>query len=285
MQSQILILLLLWANLAQSQKSSFDLTAVRQHIDLANQRYGERFQTNDPRFYEERYTEDACILPEETGRICGREAIRAYYYNDGQNQGFRLTINALEISGGPAAVVEEGTYELTDTSGKVLDKGKFITTWVQEKKTWKLRREIWTTDLPPAPAAEASGYDEALAKQLGADEYGMKHYVLVLLKTGPANITHKPTVDSLFAGHMANIGRLAEAGKLVLAGPIGRKEKYRGLFVFETDSKEEAAALCASDPAVAAGLLEPEIMPYFGSAALKMVNKWHERVQKRSYGN
>ena len=285
MQSRILILLLLCANIAQSQKSSFPLTAVRQHIDLANQTYGERFQTNDPRFYEEKYAQDACILPEKMGRICGREAIRAYYYNEGQNRDFRLKVNALEISGGPTEVVEEGTYELADSSGKVLDKGKFITTWVQEKKTWKLRREIWTTDVPPAPAAEASGYDEALAQQLGADEYGMKQYVLVLLKTGPANITHKPTVDSLFAGHMTNMGRLAEAGKLVLAGPIGRKEKYRGLFVFETSNKEEAAALCASDPAVAAGLLEPEIMPYFGSAALKMVNKWHGRLQKRAHGN
>lgn len=278
MKNIFLALALCTANAAFAQK--FDLGAVTRHIETANRQYGERFQTGAPAFYEARYTADACIMPDNMEQICGRDNIAAYYYNNGLNKPFRLRIATAEISGGPQTVVEEGTYELGDSTGQTLDKGKFIATWVRENSQWKLRREIWNSDMPDAPATSETGYDSLLAQKLGADDYGMRRYVLVLLKTGPANITDKATVDSLFAGHMANIGRLASEGKLVLAGPIGRKEKYRGLYIFNVADVEEARSLTASDPAVAAGLLESDIMPYYGSAALRMLNEWHERVQK-----
>ena len=268
---------------AFAQKSNFDLAAARQQIENANLTYGDRFQSDDPEFYKARYTADACIMPEKMPRICGRDGIRAYYFNGGQNRDFRLKIIATEISGGEKALIEEGTYDLLDKAGTVLDKGKFIATWVLEDKKWKLRREIWTTDMAPAEPETQTGYDSLLAKKLGADDYGMKKYVLVLLKTGPAEISDKAEIDKHFAGHMANIGRLAAEGKLVLAGPIGRKEKYRGLFVFEVADIEEAKTLTATDPAIQAGLLEPEFMPYYGSAALKMVTEWHERLAAKKF--
>lgn len=277
---RFILLLLLLSQTTYAQKAKFDLAAAKRQIEAANTTYGERFQTGDLAFYQARYTEDACIMPEKMARACGPEAIAAYYYNQGQNRDFRLLIQSTEIAGGPESIVEEGTYQLTDKAGVPLDKGKFIATWARAGKQWKLRREIWTTDMPDPAAAEPPRYDSLLAKKLGADDYGMKRYVLVLLKTGPAQIAEKAAVDSLFAGHMANIGRLAEAGKLVVAGPIGRKEKYRGLFVFDVPDIEAAKTEVATDPAVQAGLLEPEFMPLYSSAALKMINDWHKKIQK-----
>jgi hypothetical protein len=55
-------------------------------------------------------------------------------------------------------------------------------------------------------------YDKALADSLGGDDYGMKMYTFVILKTGPNPIHDKKTRDSLFTGHMANINRLASMG-------------------------------------------------------------------------
>jgi ketosteroid isomerase-like protein len=49
-------------------------------------------------------------------------------------------------------VVEEGTYNFPDGKGGSVDKGKFIALWKQEDGKWKLYREIWNTDIPPAPA-------------------------------------------------------------------------------------------------------------------------------------
>jgi len=62
-------------------------------------------------------------------------------------------------------------------------------------------------------------YDSVLAKSLGADDYGMKSYVLVMLKTGSNTTTDKAFIDSCFSGHMANISRLVETGELIVAGP------------------------------------------------------------------
>ena len=85
-----------------------------------------------------------------------------------------------------------------------------------------------------AIAAERPAYDAELAKKLGADERGMKMYVLCILKTGPRDAEVKGDErKQIFAGHFANIERLAEEEKLALAGPFGDNQKsYRGLYIF-----------------------------------------------------
>lgn len=59
-------------------------------------------------------------------------------------------------------------------------------------------------------------YDSTLAKNLGADDYGMKKYVFVILKTGSNKTTDRAIIDSCFKGHLKNIGRLVEQDKLVV---------------------------------------------------------------------
>ena len=71
--------------------------------------------------------------------------------------------------------------------------------------------------------------DPALAKRLGADERGMRSYVLVILKTGPHHMPDGPARDEMFKGHFANIKRLAGEGKLALAGPFGDKRDRKSV--------------------------------------------------------
>lgn len=127
-------------------------------------------------------------------------------------------------------------------------------------------------------------YNKSLADSLGADDYGMKQYVLVILKTGKRENVDKTTQDSLFAGHMKNIGRLADAGKLVVAGPMQKNDKtYRGIFILNVQTLEEAAALVDTDPAIKGGLLEPELYGWYGSAALPLYLKYHPQLQKKNF--
>lgn len=126
-------------------------------------------------------------------------------------------------------------------------------------------------------------YDSTLAKKLNADEYGMKKYVMVLLKTGSETQLSKTQTDSLFAGHMANINRLAEAGKLVVAGPFFKNDKYRGIFILNASSIEEGKQLVDSDPAIRAKLLDPELLLWYGSAALSETLDIHKRIEKKSH--
>ncbi len=114
-------------------------------------------------------------------------------------------------------------------------------------------------------------FDESLARQLGADVYGMKSYVLVILKTGSHTTASQEESALAFRGHMENISRLSDEGKLIVAGPLGRNEQtYRGIFVFDVASVEDARDLVQTDPAVAAGLLEADLYPWYGSAALPL---------------
>lgn len=112
-------------------------------------------------------------------------------------------------------------------------------------------------------------YDEALAKKLGADDYGMKQYVLVILKTGENKTTDKEETNRLFRGHMENIQRLVKEGKLIVAGPLGKNDQtYRGIFILNVKTLEEANEMLQTDPAVKEKLLTAETYIWYGSAAL-----------------
>jgi len=132
-----------------------------------------------------------------------------------------------------------------------------------------------------------SDYDAALAEELGADDYGMRSYVHVVLMTGPEdkNITDVIERGEIFKGHFSNMAKLAEEGKLALAGPFGDPEKIkRGLYIFNVKTVEEAKVLVQTDPAVAAGIFTAEFTPYYGSAALMKVNDIHPHIQKKKPG-
>jgi len=131
-------------------------------------------------------------------------------------------------------------------------------------------------------AAAPVKYDAELAKKLGGNDNGMKSYVLCILKTGPkdASVQGKER-DDIFAGHAANIQRLANEGKLAIAGPFEKNDKnYRGLYVFNVTTIEEAQKLVMSDPAVRAGVLVPDLTPWYASAALMATPEMHKRITK-----
>lgn len=127
-------------------------------------------------------------------------------------------------------------------------------------------------------------YDSVLAKKLGGDDYGMKKYIFVMLKTGTATETDTLKVNNIFRGHMKNIQSLAEQGKLVVAGPLGSNDKkYEGIFVFNTSSMDEAKQMLATDPAVQANLLEADMFLWYCSAALMEINNIHNKIQKKHF--
>lgn len=135
--------------------------------------------------------------------------------------------------------------------------------------------------LMPAVFAQENKYDSVLAKKLGGNANGMKQYVMVILTTGPATGVDKKTSDSLFAGHMSNMGVLAKDNRLIVAGPFGKNDlKYRGIFVFNTSSIDDAKQWVATDPAVKAGLLDAVYINWFCTAALMLVPETHNKITK-----
>ena len=113
-------------------------------------------------------------------------------------------------------------------------------------------------------------YDKSLAEKLGGDDYGMKSYFLVILKTGTNATTDQELIRESFRGHLDNINKLVSEEKMVVAGPLGSNDKnYRGIFILNNiASVEEAKEVLQTDPAISNGLLDYEIFTWYGSAAL-----------------
>jgi uncharacterized protein YciI len=126
-------------------------------------------------------------------------------------------------------------------------------------------------------------YDPELARSLGADDHGMKNYVLVILKTGPNKVPAGPERDEMFKGHFANMSRLSAEGKLALAGPFDGVDGWRGLFVFAVSDIEEARKHVATDPVIVKGEMIAEYHKYYGSAALMLVREAHEKLVKKRF--
>jgi len=130
-----------------------------------------------------------------------------------------------------------------------------------------------------ASATQAPTYDPALAQRLGADERGMRPFVLVILKTGPTRVPDGEKRDAMFAGHFANMDRLAKAGKLVLAGPFTDDPMgWRGLFVFAVEDIEEAKRFTSTDPVIVNGEMVAEYHRWYGSAATMMIPEIHDKL-------
>eukprot|EP01137_Pigoraptor_chileana_P002925 Opistho-2@42427 len=96
-------------------------------------------------------------------------------------------------------------------------------------------------------------------------EYTMKQYYFVMLTKGERRneITDTAIINKLQAGHLANIGKLAKDGKILVAGPFGDDGNWRGIFIFDCETKEEVEKLLNTDPAIAAGRLAYEIHPWW----------------------
>ena len=124
-------------------------------------------------------------------------------------------------------------------------------------------------------------YDSTLAKKFGGDDYGMKYYVLVILKTGTNDVQDKQKRDSLFAGHFENINRLADEGKLIVAGPIAKNDKnYRGIFILDVTTFEEASKMLQADPTIQENVFDVELYKWYGSAALADYLPTHKKIEK-----
>jgi uncharacterized protein len=109
------------------------------------------------------------------------------------------------------------------------------------------------------PAASASPHSSTAPIEFDS-------FILVLL-VRPPNAPDKPKaeLDQLQEGHMANMKRLADEGKLFKAGPTedfsGRN--VRGIFILKTESVDQAREWVATDPSVKAGRLAPEFMKWY----------------------
>jgi uncharacterized protein YciI len=101
-------------------------------------------------------------------------------------------------------------------------------------------------------------------KEGSEPKFEMVQYYFCILMKGP-NRTHPDSVaQKIQAGHMANINKMAEDGKLLCAGPF-TDDKGGGIFILNVKTETEARKLIENDPAVKAGRLIYELRPWIAA--------------------
>jgi len=129
---------------------------------------------------------------------------------------------------------------------------------------------------PSTERAQQQQAQPAAPTQSKKDESGMPHFDLEeyqfgMLKRGPKWTPETtPETERIQAAHMAHIGKMAEMGKLVAAGPMGDNGDLRGIFLFRA-TRDEAQALAADDPAVKSGRLAVELLSWMGPKGIGAV--------------
>ena len=115
------------------------------------------------------------------------------------------------------------------------------------------------------------GAEALLQAQQPAPKYEMTTYVLGLLRKGPQSGTGtKEERERIQEAHMANIRRMAEAGKLIVAGPLADDGDLRGVFIFRAGDPQEVRKMAEEDPAIKSGRLVLELHPWYAAAGLRV---------------
>jgi uncharacterized protein YciI len=87
-----------------------------------------------------------------------------------------------------------------------------------------------------------------------------------MLLKGPNRNQDSVTAAKIQEGHMANINRLYNDGKLKVAGPFGDNGNWLGIFIFDCTTKEEVEKDLKTDPAIISGRLSYDIRPWYTAA-------------------
>lgn len=113
-------------------------------------------------------------------------------------------------------------------------------------------------------------------------EYEMANYQVAFYRKGPAwTPGDTPELKQLQSAHLAHIGKMAESGKLIIAGPFTDNGDLRGMLIFRIDSLDEARALAEQDPAVKAGRLVLEWHSWYAAKNITVTPKKEDGAAKK----
>jgi len=156
--------------------------------------------------------------------------------------------------------------------GPLTDEGEILGLYVLRAKSPGEARE-WTDADPAVKAGFFSAemhpwWSEEVMKKASSPMNMTKAYIGFLSRGAKWTPDKTPQTEELQKAHMANIHKLADTKKLVVAGPFGDDGQLRGIFVFKVASLEEARELAATDPAVQAGRLSIDMHPWLVPAGI-----------------
>ncbi len=104
-------------------------------------------------------------------------------------------------------------------------------------------------------------------------QHRLVQFQMAIMKKGPEWVsTKEPERKQIRQQHLANVLSLLESGKAVITGPFGDDTDLAGIFILRASSTAEAKSWVDADPAVKAGLMVPEMHPWWSEDVFKKAN-------------
>jgi ketosteroid isomerase-like protein len=123
------------------------LASLKIKLAETNRRYFELFRHKDAHIVD-LYTEDACLMSPNAPAICGKAALAKDFadtYAAGQVSGVKFQTQQV-YGAGKEYVTEQGTWQVFDANGKVIDDGKYLKLWKKTSAGWKIFRDVFNSD-------------------------------------------------------------------------------------------------------------------------------------------
>jgi len=104
-------------------------------------------------------------------------------------------------------------------------------------------------------------------------QHKLVQFQMAIMKKGPEWVsTKEPERKQIRQQHLANVLSLLESGKAVITGPFDDDTDLAGIFILRASSTAEAKSWVDADPAVKAGLMVPEMHPWWSEDVFKKAN-------------
>lgn len=162
-----------------------------------------------------------------------------------------------------SALIERGNAVI---AGRLTDDGDIRGVYVLRAKS-AVEAQQWADNSPAVKSGHLIAeihpwWSEEVMKRTATPETMTTAYLAFLTRGEKWTPEKTPQTEAIQKAHMENINRLAEAKKLVVAGPFGDNGILRGIFVFKVGSLAEAKALAETDPAVQARRFALDVHPW-----------------------
>jgi uncharacterized protein (TIGR02246 family) len=122
---------------------------VRTAIEAANAQFSAAAAKGDGAALAALYSTDGQVMPAGSAPIRGTEAIQKFWQGALDSGVAAVGLKTIDVFGRGPTATEVGEYELRDKAGKVLDHGKYVVIWRHSDGTWKLLRDMFSTNVPP----------------------------------------------------------------------------------------------------------------------------------------
>jgi ketosteroid isomerase-like protein len=124
--------------------------SVRAGIEAANAQFSAAAARGDGAALAALYSTDGQVMPAGSAPIRGTEAIQKFWQGALDSGVATVGLKTIDVFGRGPTATEVGEYELHDKAGAVLDHGKYIVVWRHIDGAWKLLRDMFSTNVPPA---------------------------------------------------------------------------------------------------------------------------------------